>query len=158
MSGWNTLKSILGVALPATASALFTPAAGAAISGLCGILGLSPDSKPEDIEKAYKQASPEQLVQLKIKEIENEQVLANIDMQDRDSARKMAVGLSQNGEYDWTPRALSFACLAAFVLLGVLFLYYKNDAEDVTILKEMITTMGTLLTFVFGYYYGSSHK
>jgi hypothetical protein len=162
---WNDVKSTIGKVLPIAASALFSPVAGAAVSGLCNVLGLSDNSSPDQIIDAFKSATPEQL--LKAKELEaslkieasRQQVdLERIAADDRANARQLAVLLAQAGKYDWTPRFLAIGALNGFLLLGGLFCWLKNDPTDVTIIKEMITIMGTLLTFCFGFYFGSMHK
>lgn len=57
----DTLKQLLGTLAPFIGTALGGPLGGAAASALCGALGITPDSKPADIQKALVGATPEQI-------------------------------------------------------------------------------------------------
>lgn len=156
------LLKVLGAVAPSIATAIGGPIGGMAMKFVGDALGLSPDASERDVEKAIRQATPEQL--LAIKQADNEFAMRmkelDIDLEriaasDRDSARKREAQVR-----DWMPRVLSLVVVGGF--MATVFLVLMGVVEG---MKDPLTatTVGTLIGFVsakaeqvIAYYFGSS--
>jgi len=156
------LLKIVGAVAPTIATAIGGPLGGMAMQVVSSVLGLPTDSSEKDVEKALKQATPEQLLALKqadndfavrMKELDID--LERIAASDRDSARRREAQVR-----DWMPRVLAFVVVAGFMATVFLVLLgYVDGMKD----PLMATTVGTLIGFVsakceqvVAYYFGSS--
>ncbi len=156
------LLKIVGAVAPTLATAIGGPLGGMAMQVVSSVLGLPTDSSEKDVEKALKQATPEQLLALKqadndfavrMKELDID--LDRIAASDRDSARRREAQVR-----DWMPRVLAFVVVAGFMATVFLVLLgYVDGMKD----PLMATTVGTLIGFVsakceqvVAYYFGSS--
>lgn len=156
------LMKIVGAVAPTIATAIGGPLGGMAMQVVSSVLGLPTDSSEKDVEKALKQATPEQLLALKqadndfavrMKELDID--LERIAASDRDSARRREAQVR-----DWMPRALAFVVVAGFMATVFLVLLgYVDGMKD----PLTATTVGTLIGFVsakaeqvVAYYFGSS--
>jgi len=156
------LLKIVGAVAPTLATAIGGPLGGMAMQVVSSVLGLPTDSSEKDVEKALKQATPEQLLALKqadndfavrMKELDID--LERIAASDRDSARRRETQVR-----DWMPRVLAFVVVAGFMATVFLVLLgYVDGMKD----PLMATTVGTLIGFVsakceqvVAYYFGSS--
>lgn len=158
MAGW---KDLLGVAAPALATALGGPLAGMATTALCGFFGLGPGATDEDIAKAISGMTPEQAVQLKKIDTEFKMKMRELDIeldrlavQDRDSARKMAI--SQGTFFQII---LTVFCMTVFTIGMVMVIEgYMNDASEFS--KQIITyAMGQITTWIgvaIAFFFGST--
>lgn len=156
------LLKIVGAVAPTLATAIGGPLGGMAMKVVGEVLGLGFDASEKDVEKALKQATPEQLLALKqadndfavrMKELDID--LERIAASDRDSARRREAQVR-----DWMPRVLAFVIVAGF--MGTVFMVLLGYVEG---MKDplMATTVGTLIGFVsakaeqvVAYYFGSS--
>lgn len=156
------LLKIVGAVAPTLATAIGGPLGGMAMQVVSSVLGLPIESSEKDVEKALKQATPEQLLALKqadndfavrMKELDID--LERIAASDRDSARRREAQVR-----DWMPRVLAFVVVAGFMATVFLVLLgYVDGMKD----PLMATTVGTLIGFVsakceqvVAYYFGSS--
>lgn len=156
------LLKIVGAVAPTLATAIGGPLGGMAMQVVSSVLGLPTDSSEKDVERALKQATPEQLLALKqadndfavrMKELDID--LERIAASDRDSARRREAQVR-----DWMPRVLAFVVVAGFMATVFLVLLgYVDGMKD----PLMATTVGTLIGFVsakceqvVAYYFGSS--
>jgi hypothetical protein len=156
------LLKIVGAVAPTLATAIGGPLGGMAMQVVSSVLGLPTDSSEKDVEKALKQATPEQLLALKqadndfavrMKELDID--LERIAASDRDSARRREAQVR-----DWMPRVLAFVVVAGFMATVFLVLLgFVDGMKD----PLMATTVGTLIGFVsakceqvVAYYFGSS--
>jgi roadblock/LC7 domain-containing protein len=157
------IKKIIGTAAPWLATALGGPLAGQAVSMIAGAMGLKPDSKDEDIQKALAagQLTGDQLVALKQAEqqfqlamtqagFSDTEHLASIAEQDRDSARQRETKVQ-----DWTPRILAYLIVGSFIAMvgGVLGGWSKIDSA---LAGTLIGYLSAKCEQVVAYYYGSS--
>lgn len=165
-------KKVLGVAAPMLGTALGGPLGGAAATQLVQKLGLTKDGKPvdptndADFAQAMADAllKPEQIVQLKLAEldfqknmaelgIKSVEDLAKIDADDRASARDREVKTG-----DKTQRYLAWAVIvSAFVLEGSMLFHKLPEGVDPVILGRILGTLDMAVGLVLGYYYGASH-
>ncbi len=158
------LKKIIGTAAPWLATALGGPLAGQAVSAIAGAMGLKPDSKIEDIQKAIAagQLTGDQLVAMKAAELQFQQAmtqagftqvkdLEQIAATDRDSARKREVDVK-----DWTPRILAYGVTLGFfgVLIFMLTSSLPPTAHDALLL--LLGALQTAWVSIVAYYFGSS--
>ena len=156
------LLKIIGAVAPPLATAIGGPLGGMPMQVVSSVLGLPTDSNEKDVEKALRQATPDQLLALKqadndfavrMKELDID--LERIAASDRDSARKREAQVK-----DWMPRVLSLVVVGGF--MATVFLVLMGVVEG---MKDPLTatTVGTLIGFVsakaeqvIAYYFGSS--
>lgn len=155
------IPAIASVA-PSIASLLGGPLAGMAVTALEGVFGLSPGSgsDPATLQKAIAGMTPETAIALaKIDaDMKAKLVDAGIDMErisagDRDSARKM-----QMETKDWTPRILAVLLVAGYFAVLTYMLKYgiSKDMAGSEALIYMLGALGTSVTTIIGFFYGSS--
>lgn len=153
-------KNLIATVAPWIGTALGGPLGGMAVNAIGDALGLS-DKTEASIKAALSGATPEQMLALKqadqsfaekMQELgfANEQKLAELAMQDRDSARKREAAVQ-----DWTPRVLAYALVGAFiaVIVGVLGGWGKADS---VLAGTLIGYLSAKAEQVVAYYFGSS--
>ena len=154
------LKSLAQLA-PTVATALGGPLAGAAVSAIGSVLGLT-DAKPADIAKAFKdgQLTPEQITQIRELELkyqaeEKERGFRYEELayKDRDSARQANVAGGVQG------RLFVLSCLLLAVCLGlegfVLFHGVPPHVDDL-ITGRVLGLVDGVALLVLNYWYGTS--
>jgi len=150
------LKGLLGAVAPTLGQALGGPMGSAAVSLIADKLGVP--NNPNAIEKAVKQATPEEM--LKLKEAENDfQVqmkklevdVFKLETEDIQDARKAFGG-------DWTSKVLGFITLGGF--MGYIFLVTLQPPEQNSeaLINLVLGYLGGLASAVISFYFGASHK
>ena len=151
-------KKILGKVIPVAASVASSGLLGGGVAkSITDALGLGKDASDEDIEAALAKASPEQFAALKRIEaqvtMQAEQLgfkREELVFKDRDSARRREMAVK-----DSTPKILAFTVMFGFfgVLVGLFFIPEPSHA-----LTAMLGSLGTLLTQMAAYYWGTSRS
>lgn len=154
----DTAKGVLGTVAPLLARAVGGPLAGQAAQFICGALGLSSDTPPDQMAAAIQNATPEQLAALKkadndfkvaMRQLEvQESQLAYGDIADA-RAREIAVR-------DHVPAMIAVGVVAGFFGLLGLMAFRDVPAANATALNLMIGTLGASVGAVLQYYFGSS--
>ena len=161
-------RAIVKTAAPFLGTALGGPLGGAAGKLIAQALG-GDDTKatPDDLAKLVQSVTPEQLLALKdadqafqiqlrtldIAEIKDLEALA---AQDRASARARETAVK-----DWTPRVLAYGVVIAWAVINGFLLKHAMAGSSLppdmaTIIMRVLGTLDAALTFVLGYYFGSS--
>lgn len=155
---WGAAKGILSTVAPMLGTAIGGPFGGMAARVITGAL-LGDESGDENkAAEALRLARPEDLVKLKQAEHafaaqmrELDLKSENIAAQDRDSARRR-----QTATKDRMPAVIALAALAGFfgILIAMVFADIPNGAMQP--LSVMLGALGTLVTQIGAYYFGSS--
>ena len=151
-------KSIIGTVAPTIATALGGPLAGMATKAISGALLGRPEGTEKEIADAIAAAGPAEL--LKLKELDQSFALEmkklDIDLEkisadDRNSARQREMTVK-----DKTPAAIAAVSFVGFfgILTLLIFKEIPSGAKDS--LMIMLGSLGTLVTTIAAYYYGSS--
>lgn len=152
------IKQILGNIGVTALGTIAPPFGGMAANILKKTLGLKEDSTDQQIKDAIKNATPEQVVELKkaeqdfkvkLKELDVD--ILELDQRDRDNAREMQAKTKSN-----VPAFLSASITIGF--FGVLYtMIYKGvPVGDRDALLVMLGSLGTAWTGVVSYWFGSS--
>ena len=153
---FGAIKNLIGAVAPTLGTALAGPLGGTAAQAISAVLGCKSD--PQSIEKAVKNATPEQLVEIKKAELEFEAKLKEMDVDlfaletaDVQDARKAHQG-------DWTPRV--FGVISLVGVVGYIFLVTVQppDANSDTIVSLVLGYLGGLVSGISSFYFGASHK
>lgn len=153
-------KDILGTVAPMLGTATGGPFGGMAAKAITSAL-LGPDQATDDERvalEAVRGANPEQLLALKqaeqdfavrMKELDID--LTKVHAADRESARRRQVETK-----DKMPAVIALAALAGFfgILAAMIFVEMPQAAEQP--LAVMLGALGTLVTQIGAFYYGSS--
>jgi hypothetical protein len=152
----NKLKNLVATVAPALGSALGSPLGGAAVSMIAEKLGV-PNNK-QAVEKAIRQATPDEM--LKLKEADNEFELKmkeldvdvfRLETEDIQDARK-------NFSNDWTSKLLGFITLGGF--MGYIFLVTLQPPEQNSeaLINLVLGYLGGLASAVISFYFGASNS
>lgn len=153
-------KALIGSVAPWLGAALGGPLGAAAVGSIADAMGLS-DRTEASIKAALSGVTPEQMLAIKqadqtfaarMQELgyANEQKIAELAMQDRDSARKREMTVQ-----DWTPRILAYLLVGSFisVIFGVLGGWSKVDS---VLAGTLIGYLSAKAEQVVAYYFGST--
>ncbi len=155
---WQELKGVIGSVAPTIATALGGPLVGGAVSLLTNALGLGENASEQDIVKAIASADPETLAKIKQAELDYSKRIAELGVdlqrlavQDRASARDM-----QTATKSRMPAVVAlFSLCGFFATLGIMaFVDLPDGAKDAFLI--MIGSLGTLVTQIGAFYFGSS--
>ena len=161
--GIKKVFGALGKAAPVIAGIMSGGTLGPVAAGVAKQVGkalnLGDNPTPEDIEAAVVKADPAQLAELRRIDADLEAHLAELGFKrdelvykDRDSARKREMAVR-----DSTPRIFAWVALGGF--LGTLLLVILRgmpDDKSEPLIYVGLTALGTILSQVAAYYYGSS--
>lgn len=150
------LKTLVSAVAPTLGTALGSPLGGAAVSMIAEKLGVA--NNEQAVEKAIRQATPDEM--LKLKEAENEFEVKmkelevdvfKLETEDIQDARKAFGG-------DWTSKLLGFMTLGGF--MGYIFLVTLQPPEQNSeaLINLVLGYLGGLASAVISFYFGASHK
>ncbi|GAA5787342.1 hypothetical protein [Chitiniphilus shinanonensis] len=151
-------KQIVGTVAPWLGTALGGPLGGLAVSVVADALGLS-DKTEDAIKQAISGATPEQMLAIKAADqqfaarmqelgFSNQQALAKIAADDRDSARRMAI--ADGGR---TQRNLAYVIVGAALACGAGILFAKVQADSTlagVVIGYLFNEAGAASAFFFG--------
>ena len=152
----DKLKNLVGTVAPALGSALGSPLGGAAISMIADKLGVP--NNQQAVEKAVRQATPDEMLKLKeadnefeIKMKELEVDVYRLEVEDIQDARK-------NFNNDWTSKLLGFITLGGF--MGYIFLVTLQPPEQNSeaLINLVLGYLGGLASAVISFYFGASNS
>lgn len=155
------MDEFLKTIAPTLASALLGPLGGVAVAGLGKILGLD-NATTASVEKAITQGkiTPDQLAEIQKLELQyqNDEAergfkYADLEFQDRDSARKANVAGNTQLPLFWLSLVLLCACLGMEGF--VLFKGYPDDIPEI-IVGRVLGLADAVVMMVMSYWYGTS--
>lgn len=155
---WDTAKGILATVAPALGTALGGPLGGMAARAITGALLGSETDDEKAAAEAIRNATPDQLLALKQADHDFAAKMKQLDInleeirsKDRDSARRRQIETK-----DKMPAVIALAALAGFfgILAAMIFVTIPTAAAQP--LAVMLGALGTLVTQIGAYYYGSS--
>ena len=161
-------KAFVTKVAPFIGTALGGPLGGAAASALAGALGGDPGkTTDQQLAALVQNVTPEQLLALKNAEndfslkmqalgFQHESDLVETSAKDRADARARETTVK-----DWTPRILAYGVVLAWVGINGFLLKHAMSGSSLppdmaTIIMRVLGTLDAALTFVLGYYFGSS--
>lgn len=157
---WDAAKSVLGVIAPTIGTALGGPLGGIAARTLATVLLGHTGASEQEIANAVTQASPDDLLKVKVAEIQFQQRLKELDVdlakiaeEDRDSARKM-----QMETKSVIVPVLSTIVVGSWVVIQFFLMTHVLDVEMREIVIRTLGTLDTALGLVLSFYFGSSNS
>ncbi|MDB2580781.1 hypothetical protein N9X62_00100 [Candidatus Poseidoniales archaeon] len=153
---FKLIKNLVGAVAPTLGSALAGPLGGQAASVVAKVLGC--DTDPKSINNAIKNATPEQMLELKKAEQEFEVQMKELDVDifsletaDKQDAR---------GKFskDWTARIIGVVVVGGF--MGYIFLVTLQPPEQNSeaLINLVLGYLGGLASAVISFYFGASHS
>lgn len=156
MNWLDTLKSLA----PTVATALGGPLAGAAVTALGGVLGVSEPTQ-DKIARLFSdgQLTAEHLAEIRKLELQYQSEekergfrYAELEFKDRDSARRMAVDTKSI-----TPSILTFVIVTLTLVAEAALLFNKvPPGADPVIVGRILGTMDAALMLVLSFWFGTS--
>lgn len=159
---WSGFKNILAKTLPIAANAV-VPGAGGIITGLvASVLGV--ENTPEALEAGLATASPEQIIDLKKMQMDNQERLLEIGMendksylQDRQSARQREVDIVKStGKKDINLYVLAWTIVVGFFVLIGMLMFVDLPKASIGPVNQLFGFLGAGFIGVTGYFFGSS--
>lgn len=156
MSWLDTLKTLA----PTVASALGGPLAGAAVTAIGGMLGMSEPTQEKIAQViANGQLTGEQITELRKLEAQykNEEAergfkYSQLEFQDRDSARKLLIQTQST-----TPTVLTWVIVLITLLAEAMLIFQATPpGVDPIILGRVLGTMDSALIMVLSFWFGSN--
>ena len=160
---WSSVKKTLGTLAPTIGTVLGGPLGGIAGAALSQVLGVDA-SDPGAVSAALAGATPDQLLALKKADqdfqvkmaqlgYDSEEKLQQLDVDDRKSARDMAMSTKTN-----TPAVLTYLITVGFFGLLLLMVFKAVPADSKDIINIMIGSLGTAWVSSITYWFGSTHN
>ena len=166
--GW---KEIIGTLAPTVASALGGPLAGAAVTAIGELLGISEPTQDkikvaiENGSLTGEQVSAIRLLELKLKGEEEERGFryTELEFKDRDSARGRDTELNKSGQRNY--RADTMFVLAVAVIVGLVYSIWTEPSINefmkgivTLVLGRFLGYLDNIYSFEFGTTRGSQNK
>lgn len=152
----NVLKNVVGAVAPTIGQALGGPLGGAAMNVVAEALGCEPNERA--VERAVQQATPEQLMELKNKELEFEAKMKELDVDlfaletaDIQDARK-------NFARDWTAKVIGLTMVLFFCAYIAMITVMPPEQNSMELINLVLGYMGGLVSAVISFYFGASNS
>ena len=152
----DKLKNLVGTVAPALGSALGSPLGGAAISMIADKLGVP--NNQQAVEKAIRQATPDEMLKLKeadnefeVKMKELEVDVFRLEAEDKQNSRATF-------SKDWTTKLMGILTLSGF--MGYIFLVTLQPPEQNSeaLINLVLGYLGGLASAVISFYFGASQS
>jgi len=148
------LSPVFKTICPTIVSALAGPLGGMAIEAISSKLGISPEEAQKTLENGKlngDQVAALQQAELALKAKAQEMNLdfAQLENQDRDSARKMQIA-----NQSWIPPVMAIIVTIGF--FGILFALMSGRVTKGDEVMIMLGSLGTAWTGIISFYFGSS--
>lgn len=152
----DKLKNLVSTVAPALGSALGSPLGGAAISMIADKLGVP--NNQQAVEKAIRQATPDEMLKLKeadnefeVKMKELEVDVFRLEAEDKQNARATF-------SKDWTTKLMGILTLSGF--MGYIFLVTLQPPEQNSeaLINLVLGYLGGLASAVISFYFGASQS
>jgi hypothetical protein len=152
----NALKGLVGAVAPTIGQALGGPLGGAAMNVVAEALGCEPNERA--VERAVQQATPEQLMELKNKELEFEAKMKELDVdlfaletQDKQNARS-------HFARDWTAKIIGLTMVLFFCAYIAMITVMPPEQNSMELINLVLGYMGGLVSAVISFYFGASNS
>ena len=152
----NILKNVVGSVAPTIGQALGGPLGGMAMNVVADALGCEPNQR--SVEKAIEQATPEQLIELKNKELEFEAKMKELDVDvfaletaDKQDART-------HFARDWTAKLIGVTMVFFFCAYIAMITVMPPEQNSMELINLVLGYMGGLVSAVISFYFGASNS
>jgi hypothetical protein len=155
MSGFDKIKGLVGALAPTLGTALGGPIGGTAAKIIADVLGCKSDVV--SLDAAMRQATPEQLAEIKKAELEFTTKMKELDVDifaletaDKQDARK-------HFAKDWTPKVIALLTISGF--LGYIFsvTFLPADENPPEIVNLILGWLGGTVSAIISFYFGASN-
>lgn len=150
------LRNVVGAVAPSIGQALGGPLGGMAMNVVADALGCEPNERA--VERAVQQATPEQLMELKNKELEFEAKMKELDVDlfaletaDKQSART-------HFSRDWTAKLIGVTMVFFFCAYIAMITVMPPEQNSMELINLVLGYMGGLVSAVISFYFGASNS
>ena len=150
------LKNVVGAVAPTIGQALGGPLGGMAMNVVADALGCEPNERA--VERAVQQATPEQLMELKNKELEFEAKMKELDVDlfaletaDKQDART-------HFARDWTAKLIGITMVLFFCAYIAMITIMPPEQNSMELINLVLGYMGGLVSAVISFYFGASNS
>ena len=151
---FDAIKGLVGELAPTIGAALGGPVGGAAAGMLANVLGSDPT--PQKIERALQQATPEQLAEIKMAELDFEVRMKELEVDVFALEAKDTQHARESFAEDWTARAIALISVILFGGYILLVTIQPPDANDDGIVNLVLGYLGGIVSSVVSFYFGAS--
>jgi hypothetical protein len=152
----DLLKKVVGAVAPTLGTALGGPMGGMAANVISDVLGVP--NNPKAIEKAVREATPEDMLKLKKAEQEFEIQMKELEVDVFKLEVEDVQDARSNFSKDWTARIMGIATVGGF--LGYIFLVTLQPPEQNSeaLINLVLGYLGGLASAVISFYFGASNS
>jgi len=150
------LKNVVGAVAPTIGQALGGPLGGAAMNVVANALGCEPNAR--SVERAVKEATPEQLLALKNAELEFEVKMKELEVDvfaletaDKQDART-------HFARDWTAKIIGLTMVLFFCAYIAMITVMPPEQNSMELINLVLGYMGGLVSAVISFYFGASNS
>jgi len=151
---FGAIKGLIGDLAPTLGAALGGPVGGAAATMLADVLGCDP--KPQKMEKALAQATPEQLAEIKKAELDFEVRMKELEVDVFALETKDIQNARDSFSEDWTARAIAIMSILLFGGYVLLVTLQPADDNDLNVVNLVLGYLGGIVSSVVSFYFGAS--
>ncbi len=151
---FDAIKGLIGDLAPTIGAALGGPVGGAAATMLADVLGCDPT--PQKIEKAFQQATPEQLAEIKKAELDFEVRMKELEVDVFALETKDIQHARESFSEDWTARAIAILSILLFGGYVLLVTLQPADDNDLNVVNLVLGYLGGIVSSVVSFYFGAS--
>jgi len=152
----NMLKNVVGAVAPTIGQALGGPLGGAAMNVVANALGCEPNAR--SVERAVREATPEQLLALKNAELEFEVKMKELEVDvfaletaDKQDART-------HFARDWTAKIIGLTMVLFFCAYIAMITVMPPEQNSMELINLVLGYMGGLVSAVISFYFGASNS
>jgi hypothetical protein len=153
---FDKIKGVIGGIAPTLGAALGGPVGGAAATMLADVLGCDP--APQKIERALKQATPEQLVEIKKAELSFEARMKELEVDVFALETEDIQNARENFSRDWTARVIGLIMVLFFCSYVGLVTILPPEQNSMELTNLVMGYLGGLVSAVVSFYFGASQK
>lgn len=153
---FDKIKGVIGGIAPTLGAALGGPVGGAAATMLADVLGCDP--APQKIERALKQATPEQLVEIKKAELSFEARMKELEVDVFALETEDIQNARENFSRDWTARVIGLIMVLFFCSYVALVTVLPPEQNSMELTNLVMGYLGGLVSAVVSFYFGASQK
>jgi len=150
------LKNVVGAVAPTIGQALGGPLGGAAMNVVANALGCEPNAR--SVERAVREATPEQLLALKNAELEFEVKMKELEVDvfaletaDKQDART-------HFARDWTAKIIGLTMVLFFCAYIAMITVMPPEQNSMELINLVLGYMGGLVSAVISFYFGASNS
>jgi len=150
----SKLKGLIGAVAPSLGAAMGGPIGGVASKVIAEVLGCAPE--PKAIDKAMREAGPEELVRIREAELKFEAKMKEMDVDIFELETKDKQDARTHFATDWTARLIGIVMVGFFCSYIAMITIMPPEQNSMELINLVLGYMGGLVSAIISFYFGAS--